>query len=135
MLIMAARSEHIYSVIKPALQQGKIVICDRFIDSTAAYQAETEDDIKRIFYLNDLVFDYFLPSITFYLKIDPKLGIKRALDRGEINKFEMAEMNFHEKVSENFDFLAKTFPSRIKTIDASKDSNQIFEEIIEKINL
>jgi dTMP kinase len=130
LLAMAARVEHVEQVIKPALQGGSIVICDRFVDSTAAYQgAELGDEL--VFNMHEQIFGSFLPSFTFYMKINPRKALERALVRGDINKFEGKPLEFHQKVQESFLKLAEKFPERIIVIDAERTQDVIAEEILE----
>ena len=135
LLILAARSEHIEKVIKPALEEGKFVICDRFIDSTAAYQSRSEADMDRIFYLSNMLFDNFLPDETIYLKIDPEIALKRAYERGELNKYEMKGLAFFREIVINYNALSTRFKDRIIEIDGSNNSEEVFQEILAKLGL
>ena len=135
LLILAARSEHIEKVIKPALEEGKFVICDRFIDSTAAYQSRSEADMDKIFYLSNMLFDNFLPDETIYLKIDPEIALKRAYERGELNKYEMKGLAFFREIVINYNALSMRFKDRIIEIDGSNNSEEVFREILAKLGL
>jgi dTMP kinase len=130
MLILAARAEHIEKVIKPALMAEKYVVCDRYIDSTAAYQGKTKKHIEKIFYINSIFFDDFLPDQTFYLKIQPEIALSRANDRGKNNKYEARGLDYIKFVSDNYDELSKDFSYRIKTIDASGNEDEVFGRLI-----
>ncbi|MDF2964645.1 MAG: tmk [Rickettsiaceae bacterium] len=130
LLAMAARVEHVENLIKPALQQGSIVICDRFVDSTAAYQGSTLGN-DLIFSMHDEIFNSFLPNFTFYMNIDPRKALERALIRGDINKFEEKPLEFHYRVQEAFLTISKRFPERIIIIDADRPQTIIAEEILE----
>ncbi|MDX2050597.1 MAG: dTMP kinase [Rickettsiaceae bacterium] len=135
LLILAARNEHIEKVIKPALQNGKIVICDRFVDSTAAYQSENEYDIKKIYYLHRVLFDNFFPDKTIFLKLEPQDGLKRVKKRGELDKFEKKDLTFHKKIAANYHFINNNFPERICEIDASERDDIVFENILNALDL
>ncbi|MDX1917099.1 MAG: dTMP kinase [Rickettsiaceae bacterium] len=135
LLILAARNEHIERVIKPALVEGKVVICDRFIDSTAAYQARSEADMNKIFHLNSVLFDGFLPDKTIYLKIDPENALKRAYERGEFNKYEMKGLAFFREIVMNYNALSMRFKDRIIEVDGSNNTEDVFEEILAKLDL
>ncbi len=135
MLIMAARCENIEKIIKPALSYGKYVICDRYIDSTAAYQSKNEEEMERIFSLHDHIFNGFLPSRTIYMKIDPKIALARATIRGDTNKFEAKPEDFYHKVTNNYDYLADRFSKRISIIDASQTQEQVIDDVIKALNL
>ena len=148
MLIMAARYEHISKVIIPALLEGKWVICDRFIDSTACYQSgATGLSIQEIYELHETLMVYksdefgsnrspdlethkfsskgIIPDITFFIDIPPSLGLSRATERGDANKFEKKSLDFHNKVYEKFKTVAAMHSERIVTIDA--ENKQITE--------
>lgn len=133
LLVIAARNEHIENVIKPALAQGKYVICDRFIDSTAAYQAKDITEIDRIFYLNQMIIGNFMPEYTIYMKLDPEIALKRAILRGDTNKYESEPITFHKKIAEHYKFLCEQFSFRLQEIDASLNEDKIFEVIINKL--
>lgn len=135
LLIMAARNDHIENIIKPALEKKKIVICDRFIDSTAAYQGSNQDEIKKIFYLHQTIWGNFYPDRTIYMKLDPEIALNRAISRGEINKYEHKSLEFHNKIAENYEYLAKTFAYRINTLDASLNERKIFDNMINHLGL
>jgi len=125
LLIMAARFEHVEHVIKPALQAGKVVICDRFIDSTMSYQ---EPDLA--FKLHQEIFGDFMPDVTFFIDIEPEVALRRAISRGDANKFEAKEMVFHRKVYERFRALAAKYPERIISISGSGSTAEVFERVL-----
>jgi dTMP kinase len=140
LLLYAARLSHVDTVIKPALAKGKIVISDRFIDSTLAYQGYGRGaDIKKIEALNDLVLGGFKPDMTFIMDIDPKIGLARSnrrlaaeelkLKQSE-DRFESMEMEFHERLRRGFLDIAKSNPDRCHLIDASRDLDVIESEIM-----
>jgi dTMP kinase len=130
LLVMAARVEHVEEIIQPALNQGSIVICDRFIDSTAAYQGSNLGS-DLIFNLHREILSNLVPNITFFMNIDPKKALERALARGDINKFEAKPLEFHQGVQDNFLRLAREFPERIIVINADQPQDKIAAEILE----
>lgn len=134
LLIMAARFEHVNNLIKPALTNGTWVICDRFIDSSLAYQGEAIGEEKILKLYCDLFGD-FMPDKTFFIDLEPSIGLKRAILRGESNKFDLKNIEFHNKVYNKFKSLATSFPERITTIDGTKNVEEIHHEIISRINL
>ncbi len=123
MLVMAARYEHINKRIVPALRSGYSVICDRFVDSTACYQANETITIEDIFSLHNKLmtahddFRTIMPDITFFMDLEPKIGIKRSIEAGDTNKFEDKNMNFHQKVYERFKTIASTHSNRVKSVN------------------
>lgn len=132
LLIMAARFEHINKVIKPALASGAFVICDRFVDSSLCYQG---DDIvmEKILKLHDMIFDNFMPDLTFLIDIEPEIGLKRVVARGDANKFDEKSIEFHNKVHHNFKNLAALYQERIITIDGTQEVGNVHEEIVKYI--
>jgi dTMP kinase len=131
--MMAARNQHIEELIKPSLKAGMVVICDRFVDSTACYQTNnTSIDINKVFKLHQDILGNFLPDLTIFLKLDPKLALPRAknINAAAIDKIETKDINFHIKVYEKYLQLAQMFPERIKVVDASATLAEIYQQII-----
>ena len=134
LLFSAARRNHLTKLIFPALKEGKWVICDRFADSTMAYQGYgradgllQKKDIEAVYHL---VAGDFKPDLTFILDIDPKDGLKRALARGENNRMEDMDLSFHENLRNAFLDIAKQEPERCVIIDASQTPNEVHKQII-----
>lgn len=128
MLYAAARAQLVQQVIKPAVDRGDIVICDRFVDSSIAYQAWGRG-------LGDLVWDInrhavgdYMPDLTILLKLDPMQGMKRIKSR-EQDRIELSSDDFHRKVYEGYLNLEAMDPDRIKGIDASQGIDMIAEQI------
>jgi len=131
--VMAARFEHVHKIIIPSLENNRWVICDRFVDSTAAYQGE-ELGADLIYDLHEKLIS-IIPDITFFIDIDPQIALERAIIRGENNKFEKKTIGFHLKVLRNFQEIAEKFPERIVRIEAScLNENEIHEMVLNKIN-
>ena len=138
MLLFAARKDHIDKIIMPNLKKGYWVLCDRYIDSTMAYQGYGKKvDIKLINALNKLLIKNLVPSITFLLDIAPNTGLIRSKRKGNNElRYENMHINFHRKVRASFLKIAKMNKNRIKIIDASQEKNEILEniwKILEKI--
>jgi len=125
MLYEAARSQHFQEIIKPNLNKGYIVICDRFTDSTIAYQGYGRKlDIKMIEKLNSIATEQKKPDLTVYLDINPVLGIKKAkITQGKDfkngDRIERESLNFHSNVRKGFLELSKKYPNRIKKVKTS----------------
>ena len=141
MLVMAARYEHINKLIVPALRDGYTVICDRFVDSTACYQAGDNLTIEDIFDLHNKLMrasdDHrvVMPDVTFFMDLEPQIGIKRSFQTGDVNKFEDKNMNFHQAVYERFKLIASMYIDRIKTINCrNKEIENIHQEVLSLIN-
>ena len=129
-LFLADRSQHVETVINPFLKKGGIVLCDRFIDSTYAYQKESFE-FKDLSLLNMFATMNLSPYKTFYLDLDPEEGMKRIqLDRKTpLDKMEKKGLQFHSKVRSNFLELVELFPQRIIKVDASKSKEHVFEQV------
>jgi dTMP kinase len=132
LLIMAARTEHIQNVIRPALNEGKIVVCDRFIDSTLCYQGAYLAH-ELILRLHKDLFDNLMPDLTFFIDVPAEEGLRRARVRGATNKFEDHHLSEHKKIRQNFSTLAKLFPRRIVTIDGTVAVEDVSSEIINRL--
>ena len=138
LLLFASRREHIEKVIKPSLQKGYWVLSDRYIDSTIAYQANTKKvDSVLINFLTKSIVKDLTPKLTFYLDIDPVIGLKRSIEKRNNKdlKYENMELNFHKKVRKSFIDLANANKKRISVIDALREKNIISENIWEKTKL
>jgi dTMP kinase len=119
LLVMAARFEHLNKLIIPALKQGVWVICDRFIDSTAAYQGKNSDiGIDKIFAMHREITGGLLPDLTFFIDLPPEVALARAKNRGDNNKFENKELEFHGSVHKGFVEISKKFKDRVIKVKA-----------------
>jgi dTMP kinase len=134
LLNFASRIEHVEKVIKPALKSGKIVICDRFVDSTFAYQGSAMgiafEEIEKI---QKIAIGEFIPDITFLINVSVDEAFARILARGNNNRYEKLGNEFHQKVYEGFFELAKK-NSRIKIVDGTQNQQQVFQKILNIIN-
>ena len=137
LLMEAARVQHVEELIRPALERGVCVICDRFYDSTCAYQGGGRDvDMKVIDWLNDYAVNGCHPDLTFLLDLPVESGFKRTGKRvetmGKFDRFENEDVAFHHKVRSAFLELAKRESGRIKVIDADRSREEI-SQCVEKI--
>jgi dTMP kinase len=130
LLNFASRIEHIAQKIKPAINNKQKVICDRFFDSTFAYQGHAMGlDLLQIKQLQEIAIDDFAPDITFLIDVPIEVAFDRIKNRIDNNKYEAMDMNFHHKVRHGFLDLAKN-NSRIFVIDGLKDEEFIANQII-----
>ena len=133
LMLMAARSHHINNVILPALEKGKLVISDRFADSTFVYQGYVNKfGIKNAKNLHKNILNNFLPDKTFLFKLSTKLIISRIKKRKSKNKYDKLDKNFHDQVNTGYKIIYNK--KRFIRIDASKPINQIHKKIISHIN-
>ena len=130
MLIYAAsRAQHVRERILPALEEGKVVICDRFTDSSIAYQAYGRELGEQVAEVNRRATGGLEPDITFWLDIDPYVGRERAGSEGELDRLETEKMDFHCRVRDGYRELTESDPERIKRIDASKTIEEMRDDI------
>ncbi len=133
LLFESARADIVDKKIIPALLEGKVVIMDRFYDSTTAYQSYGRGmDREMVDKLNLFASQNLVPDITFYMRIDPKIAFKR---KGGVEKndvIELAGLDFHQKVKYGFDCLAKENPNRFVILDSTLPINQVYKTIIKK---
>ncbi len=137
LLYMADRAQHINTLIKPCLAEGKIVLCDRYFDATVVYQGFARGlDTGFICDLHRLILDDLKPDMTFLLDLSPRIGLARAwkqLDNGTRSgtesRFEEETISFHEKVRAGYLELARRQPERIRVVDGSQDKKQVQVDI------
>ncbi len=125
LMVFAARAQHLHEVIEPALRNGTWVLCDRFTDATYAYQGYGRGfDLGEIEALETLVQRGRYPDLTLLFDIDPQLGMARARQRAELDRFEEEELAFFERVREGYLSRAE-FDSRFRIIDASRSIDDV----------
>jgi dTMP kinase len=132
-LMLADRAQHCEEIIKPALNQGKWVLCDRFVDSTTVYQGIFLGSSVDLSYLNKIATKGLEPDITFLLYLDYKTGLERVNKRGEKDRFENEEIEFHKRVQDDY-FNLFTMTNRMIYIDASESQDIVFNNIREIIS-
>lgn len=137
LLYAASRRQHLIERVIPALKEGKIVICDRFVDSSLAYQGFARGlGMSEVLRINEFAIEGYMPVLTIYLDIEPSIGINRIhKDRDrEINRLDLEKNSFHEKVREGYHILLQRYPDRIKLVDANQSIENVFEDIKTHIN-
>ncbi len=126
LLFLADRAQHVDEVIKPALQKGQIVLCDRFNDSTIAYQGGARHlGIEEVKKLCQFACAGLEPDLTFYLDLDPKMGFMRL--KGEKDRIESETLEFHQEIRKTFHALAKK-EKRIQVFDATLPADVVFQK-------
>lgn len=132
LLMFAARAEHIARVIRPALEQAKWVVCDRFTDATYAYQGGGRGlAAARIALLEDWVQGDLRPDLTILLDVPTDVGLGRAGQRGVLDRFEREERDFFERVRKAYLAAAARNPKRIRLVDAAANEAEVTRRIIE----
>jgi dTMP kinase len=140
-LYLADRAQHVHEIIQPALAAGKVVLCDRFGDSTLAYQGYGRGfDLTLLRSLNLMACQGIIPYLTFLLDIPPALGLARTQKRntsgaGRTDRFEGEKVEFHEKVRSGFLELARHEPARFVVLDATLPVAEIHQQIKNAVDL
>lgn len=115
--------------MKPALEEGKIVLCDRFVDSSLAYQGHARGlGIDEVYSINEFAIENMMPAMTLYFDVAPEIGLERInKNKGrEVNRLDLEKLDFHQKVREGYLILAERFPERIVKVDASKELDTVY---------
>ena len=140
LLFLADRAEHTETCIAPALAQGKIVLCDRFIDSTVAYQGYGRGmDIDRLNMLNALATNGLKPDLTILLDLDPEIGLARATARNiaqnltvSEGRFEAEALEFHQKIRTGFLTISRR-EKRFWVVNAAQDADAVFADVLKAL--
>ena len=136
LLYAAARRQHLVEKVLPAIEQGFIVLCDRFIDSSLAYQGFARGiGMDDVYSINEFATENRMPDATLYFDIDPEIGIKRINEHKgrEVNRLDLENLEFHRKVREGYHILTKRYSNRIIEIDASQPLQKVFEEAVSNV--
>lgn len=131
LLYAASRRQNLVEKIWPAIEKGDIVICDRYIDSSLAYQGGARGiGIEEVLAINLFATEGSLPQLTLLFDIEPEIGLKRIASnhQREINRLDLERLDFHRTVRKTYLELAKRFPERIVIIDASQPLNDVIEQ-------
>ncbi len=136
-LFCAARAQHVREKIMPALEQNKVVLCDRFSDATYAYQGAGRGlDHEFIKLINDYSALHLKPGLTLLFDLPVEIGLQRATDRNNrlkepssIDRFERENIDFHRRIREGYLNISRNDPQRFRLIDANQDVNAIQEEV------
>ena len=134
LLYAASRRQHLVEKVWPALKEGKIVICDRYLDSSLAYQGGARGlGVDNILQVNSFATEGTFPDLTLLFDIDPQLGLARiaANANREVNRLDLEKIDFHNKVRNTFLELAKRYPERFVVIDASQSREEVAKKTLE----
>ncbi len=130
LIYAAARAQHVRELVMPQLEKGSIVICDRFLDSSIAYQTYGRKLGDMVEIVNGYATDGLTPDLTFWMDIDPDAGKERVSKMGDFDRLEMEERDFHYRVYDGYKKIAENNPERVKRIDATHSVEEISEEIV-----
>lgn len=132
LLYAAARRQHLVEKVTPALERGDIVLCDRFIDSSLAYQGYARGlGIEEVYTINKFAIGGLMPDVTFFLDLAPEVGLARirSNDGREVNRLDLEKLDFHRRVREGYLELTHRFPERIVKVDADRTQDEVFADI------
>ncbi len=135
LLFAASRSQHYNEKIKPALEADKIILCDRFIDSSLAYQGHARGlGVEEVYQINKFAIGDKLPDLTLFFDVPPKVGLSRVFNNTrDVDRLDLETIEFHEKVYEGYQLLAKKFENRFIIVDGTNPVETVIEDTIQII--
>lgn len=134
LLYAASRRQHLVEKIIPALENGKIVVCDRFVDSSLAYQGFARNiGVKKVLDINEFAIEGHHPDMTIFLDISAEEGLNRIKGRNYKDRLDLESVDFHNKVYEGYQLVLKKYEERMRIINAEKTIEEIVDEAIEII--
>ena len=126
LLYAASRRQHLVERVLPAVEQGKIVICERFVDSSLAYQGfGRQIGMEEVLGINLFAIDNTYPDMTIYLDVDEQVGLDRLKNRSFKDRLDQESIDFHHRVKQGYQEVLKRFKDRIKIVDASKSIDEV----------
>lgn len=135
LLYAAARAQLMEEVIRPALLEGKIVICDRFVESSAVYQGIGRNmGIDLVYQVNQFAIGDTVPDLTIMIDLNAEIGISRKKKQTELDRMEREALDFHERVVDGYRQLSQLFPERIYKVDGSRTIEEIHQKIVAQVN-
>ncbi|RBP87292.1 thymidylate kinase [Cytobacillus firmus] len=136
LLYAAARRQHLAEKVKPAIDKGYLILCDRFIDSSLAYQGYARGlGIDEVYSINSFAIEGMMPELTLYFDIEPEAGLDRINQHigREVNRLDLEKLDFHHKVREGYLKLMELYPERIFKIDASRPLEEVYQQAESKL--
>jgi len=135
MLFAASRRQHVVEVIQPALAKNQVVLCDRYIDSSLAYQGVARGlGIEEVYALNLFAIEELIPDITLFIDVKPDVGLARVRsNQREMDRLDLETVNFHQKVYEGYLQLAELEPERIKVINGEQPIEDVVKDALKVI--
>jgi dTMP kinase len=133
LLFAAARRQHLVEKILPALRQGSLILCDRFVDSSLVYQGIARGlGVDEVFAINRFAIEETLPDLTIFIDVRPEVGLARVFKNTgrEINRLDLETTEFHHKIYQGYRSLMKRFPNRIKAVNGEGTIEEVSEAVI-----
>ncbi|MGP4082806.1 dTMP kinase [Pseudalkalibacillus sp. R45] len=133
LLYAAARRQHLVEKVIPAIEKGKLVLCDRFIDSSLAYQGYARGlGIEEVYSINRFATEDRMPDLTVYFDLSPEVGLSRIEDneQREKNRLDLEKMEFHKKVQEGYKRVLSMFPDRMVVVNAEQPIEKVYQDVL-----
>lgn len=128
LLYAASRRQHLVEKILPAIQAGKIVLCDRFVDSSLAYQGVGRGiGMDEVLKINEFAIEGHMPDATIFLSVSLETGLKRVYDRGQMDRLDQEDVSFHERVAQGYEQVKQRFHERMIIINAEQELDQVIQ--------
>ena len=135
LLYAGARAQLIHEVVGPALEKGQAVISDRFVDSSLVYQGIARGlGVEKVYEVNLNAIGKYMPDVTFLLDLPAEVGIARKKGQKDLDRMELESLEFHKSVAQGYRDMAKRFPERIKSVDATRPVEEISDLIIREVS-
>ncbi|MDD3122532.1 MAG: dTMP kinase [Candidatus Izemoplasmatales bacterium] len=138
LLFAASRRQHLVEKIIPALNEGKLILCDRFVDSSLVYQGIARNlGVDQVFQINQFAIENLLPTLTIFIDVRPEVGLKRVFKtpNREVNRLDLEKFEFHKMIYDGYLSLIKKYPDRIKRINGEQTIEEVSQDVIALIKL
>ncbi|XMB86554.1 dTMP kinase [Mycoplasmatota bacterium WC44] len=131
-LFAASRRQHLVERVIPEIEEGKIVLCDRFLDSSIVYQGYARGiGMDKVYEINKVVIDEFMPDLTLFFDVKPEVGLRRIAENlRDVNRLDLEDKNFHNKVYEGYKILTERFKTRIKVVNGEQTIDNVRRDAI-----
>lgn len=134
LLYAASRRQHLVEKVLPALSEGKIVLCDRFVDSSLAYQGVgREIGIEEVFQINEFAIEGHMPDATVFLSVSLETGLQRVNSRGNLDRLDNEKEEFHMRVAKGYEIIKKQFANRMIIVNAEQEIEQVFQDALHTV--
>lgn len=133
LLYAASRMQHLSQKVLPAINEGKVVLCDRFLDSSLAYQGYARDlGVDSVLKANNFALEY-MPSLTLFIDVKPEIALKRLSNRDKSDRLDLEKMEFHNKVYEGYLKVMEMYPDRIVRIDGNQSLEKVTQDCVDVV--
>lgn len=134
LLYAASRRQHLIEKVLPALAENKIVLCDRFVDSSLVYQGIARGiGIDEVYRINEFAIEGHLPDATIFLSVNIDTGLQRISSRGNKDRLDSEDMEFHKRVSQGYEIIKAKFRQRMHIVDANQDIELVLQDTLKKL--